>query len=323
MFLRFSLRLILALFLQLTAGGAAARARAEAQEFRFQDGGSAIFYTLDIAPWSSGPTRAAPQQWMFVLAGSGCRSMGPYLPEYFTGLEGAAGALRIFILHKRHIAPDADGSHCSEAFVRADHASRWLADQQEFIARQLALSRPQPEPRVLLLGISEGAELVPQLAKKITAVSHLALLSHSGLAPLDAYQALAQRYPHMRQGWQEVQQALAGMPPDQDTARIHGRSWRYWSEAAASTQQHDILASGLPVLLAVGEADTLIPAPAVAQLQQRFLEAGNTNLTILRFPQADHGLQSPERNFLPDFFHQLEGWLAQTVVQKKHATKSK
>lgn len=291
------------------------RAVVPAQEFRFGDGGTAIFYTLDKAPWSAVPQpEARPRQLLFVLPGSGCRSMGRWLPDYFTGLEGEAGAIRVFILHKRHIAPDADGRQCSEAFIRADHPSRWLADQLEFITQQLAQAGPLQ--RVLLLGISEGAELAPQLAQRIPAVTHVALLSHSGQAPLELYRELAHSYPDMQQGWLALQQALATAPADPDAARLHGRSWRYWAEAAASRQSQDLLASNLPLLLALGQADPLIPPQAAAQLQQRFAAAGKQNLTLLEYPQADHGLSSPQRNFLPDFMHSLERWLALARTQQ-------
>jgi hypothetical protein len=37
---------------------------------------------------------------IFVVAGAGCGSMGRYLPQYFTGLEGESGLTRISVLQK-------------------------------------------------------------------------------------------------------------------------------------------------------------------------------------------------------------------------------
>jgi hypothetical protein len=68
---------------------------------------------------------AAPVNLIFVVAGAGCGSMGRYLPQYFTGLEGESGATRISVLQKRHISDQASGDECSEAFIRADHLSQW------------------------------------------------------------------------------------------------------------------------------------------------------------------------------------------------------
>jgi hypothetical protein len=100
--------------------------------FTFADGGVALFYQWDKQPWqtetaASAPTSsvAAPVNLIFVVAGAGCGSMGRYLPQYFTGLEGESGATRISVLQKRHISDQASGDECSEAFIRADHLSQW------------------------------------------------------------------------------------------------------------------------------------------------------------------------------------------------------
>lgn len=293
------------------AAGCATPARdggVAAHSFRFADGGTAFYYQIDKA---LGPMPAdAPENLLFVVAGSGCASMGRYLPEYFTGLEGEAGPLRILVLTKRHIAPGADGRQCSDAFVRDDHPSRWLDDQAEFIAVQLHAAGRTPR-RVAVLGISEGAETAPQLALRDPRITHLALLAHSGMAPLDAYRALAQRYPHMQDGWQVVQQALAAPPPDPDAARIHGRSWRYWAEAAAVPQRQNLLATTVPLFVALGGADPLIPPGAAEALQADFVRHGKSNLRLERVPGADHGFVSPERVRLPDVLHRLDLWLAQ------------
>ncbi|MDE2429522.1 MAG: alpha/beta hydrolase [Burkholderiales bacterium] len=284
-----------------------------AHTFVFSDGGEAIFYTLDKAPWSAAPQPAppAPRNVLFVVAGSGCQSMGRFLPGYFTGLEGESGATRIFILHKRFISPASEADHCSDAFVRADHLSQWQSDQHEFIVQQLAqLTQQGVHPlRIALLGISEGAELVPLLAREIPAVTHIALLSHSGMAAFDVYAALAARYPHMQKGWLQLQQALANRPADQDAMRIHGRSWRYWAELRDLHPQANLLATCLPVLIAVGDADSLIPPNAPDRLQADLFAAGKHDVSVLHFPDADHGLRADGRHYLPDFMHQMDLWL--------------
>jgi hypothetical protein len=86
---------------------------------------------------------AAPVNLIFVVAGAGCGSMGRYLPQYFTGLEGESGATRISVLQKRHISDQASGDECSEAFIRADHLSQWQADQRAFIQAQLRQFKQQ------------------------------------------------------------------------------------------------------------------------------------------------------------------------------------
>ena len=63
------------------------------RHFRFADGDSAIFYTLDKSLSTSSPQHF--DTLMFVIGGSGCDSMQYFLPHYFRGLEGESGPIRI------------------------------------------------------------------------------------------------------------------------------------------------------------------------------------------------------------------------------------
>ncbi|MFZ6656563.1 alpha/beta hydrolase family protein [Undibacterium sp. TJN19] len=289
-------------------------------DFRFADGGHAIYYQLEKSalPLSralASQTAGVTDNLMFVISGSDCISMGAFLPQYFTGLEGESGSINIFILHKRYIPPGGNGVSCGEAFVRNDYPSRWQADQLEFISAQLAAlaQRGQHPKRLIIFGISEGAELAPILAQHVHA-THLVLVSHAGLNALDAYRTLAQQHASMQVGWQQLQAALGEVPADKDTMRIHGRSWRYWSEIATIPQQHNLLQAGIPILLGVGEADPVIPPFALDHLQAAF-QAANRQIRILRFPNAGHNLAGDGENYLPDFMHQLDNWLLETPAR--------
>ncbi|MEB0139759.1 MULTISPECIES: acyl-CoA thioester hydrolase/BAAT C-terminal domain-containing protein [unclassified Undibacterium] len=278
------------------------------QRMQFEDGGSALYYVFDKHLAAAEDTEAALVNVMFVVAGAGCRSMGSILPAYFTGFEGESGRSRIFVLQKRFIAALSDGQRCSAEFVRADHLSQWRADQLAFIRARLAELGGAPQ-RVVLFGISEGAELLPLLAAALPQTTHLVLLSHSGMNAGTVYRALAAEYPHMARGWQQLQAALALRPADPTQLLIHGRSWLYWDEILNLPQSQGLLESNLPILLGVGEADSLIPPHSLDKLQQLFASAGSQRLVIRGFPQADHGLQGPYRNYLADFMWQFELWL--------------
>ncbi|MBR7794360.1 dienelactone hydrolase family protein [Undibacterium sp. FT147W] len=284
--------------------------------FTFADGGNALFYQWDKQPWQSDTAAmASPVNLLFVVAGAGCGSMGRYLPQYFTGWEGESGLTRIRVLLKRHISAQANGETCSEAFIRADHLSQWRADQLAFIQAQLRQFKQQGmQPRrVILLGISEGAELVPLLARDLPQITHLALLANAGNSAIPTYRALAAIYPHMQQGWDVLSRALASSPADPEQARIHGRGWRYWSEIAID-QTRNLLAARLPVFAGIGEADTLIPPGAANALRKAFSDAGRSDFQLRIYPAADHGLRSPDKNYLPDFMWQLDQWLLEDCV---------
>src|SRR5205823_951899 len=161
-----------------------------ANAFRFRDGGEAIYFTF-----VNGINHAErdPDTYVFAFSGSGCASMKYWLPHYFRGLDGESGRLRIFVLHKRFIEEWTWDRiwGCSDAFVEADHPSQWLSDYTEFIETKLAERRPR---RVVLLGISEGAEVIPWLAQRIAGVTHAVLLSSGGMDPLDAYRMQAEKH---------------------------------------------------------------------------------------------------------------------------------
>lgn len=284
-----------------------------AGRFAFQDGQRAIYFEVDKAGIARSQVAGQIDNLVFVVSGSDCISMGPFLPQYFTGLGDESGVTKIMILHKRHILPGSNGSDCGEAFVIDDHLSRWQKDQLEFISTQLtALKKSGIQlKRIVLFGISEGAELVPLLARQ-TGATHLVLLSHGGLNALDAYRSLAVQHAHMHQGWLELQTAMAKQPDDQDASRIHGRSWRYWSEIATVTQRQNLLNAGLPIFLAAGEADPVIIKAALNDLRQSFQAAGKP-IRITLYPDADHGLNSRTKNYLPDFMHQVDNWLMESM----------
>lgn len=302
----------------LATPAATASSALQPSTFTFADGGVALFYQWDKQPWqaettASAPTIfvAAPVNLIFVVAGAGCGSMGRYLPQYFTGLEGESGLTRIRVLLKRHIRAQDSGDECSEAFIRADHLSQWRADQLAFIKTQLRQfnERGIRPRRVILLGISEGAELVPLLARDVPQITHLALLANVGNSAIPTYRALADIYLHMQQGWDVLSRALASSPADPEQSRIHGRSWRYWSEIAGVDQTRNLLAARLPVFVGIGEADTLIPPGAANALRKAFSDAGRSNLQLRVYPGADHGLRGEHKNYLPDFMWQLDQWL--------------
>ncbi|MES2037005.1 MAG: dienelactone hydrolase family protein [Pseudomonadota bacterium] len=285
------------------------RVAVHANHFQFSDGGKAIYFEMDKKPWQQQDADTPLINVIFVISGSDCVSMGPFLPQYFSGLEGESGRTRIFIMHKRHILPGSNGTSCGESYTRADHPSRWQVDQLEFMRAQLAALQTQGQTpqRLIIMGISEGAELAPILAQQLHA-THLVLLSHAGMNALDVYAALARENPAMLPAWQQLQTSLSITPIDADTVRIHGRSWRYWSEIAATLQTANLLALDIPILLALGDADPVIPGDAIAQLQQHF-QAAKKTIIIRRFPDAGHSLSAKDKNYLPDFMHQIDLWL--------------
>ncbi|MFZ6845577.1 alpha/beta fold hydrolase [Undibacterium sp. RuTC16W] len=324
------------------ASVATSSARIPPQHFDFADGGRTTFFSIDNHVFSSafqsdqaqfGHAAASLATLVFVVPGSGCVSMGKYLPDYFRGLEGESGTLRILILQKRHSQQDDPG--CSDAFIRDDHLSRWQADQSEFIEAQLRLlqSQGQHPRRIVMMGISEGAELAALLAATHPVITHLVMISNGGMQPLDAFRLLAsQRNQAGDAGLlaevQRIDEALLSALPqilDKTSGNaahtaaftplierqilINGRSRQYWQELNQLRHSENLLSLNKPILLCMGSADQAVPVESADWLEQQFRALKKTNLQRHIFPDADHGLRSPLGAHLPDCLHQMDLWL--------------
>jgi hypothetical protein len=210
-----------------------------AHRFAFADGGTARYFVLD----KSSNTARPPSIYLFMIPGSDCGNMDGLLPGYFKGLDGRAGATRIFILHKRFIGIDPQGN-CSKDFVRADHPARWLADQEEFIRTELAAAdaNGQPPDTIVVAGISEGAEIAPVLARRIPTVTHVALLANGGMDPFDAYRLQMQRH-----GFNRALEDIARLcVTPSDSIEAAERTCRYWQELKAIRHTDNLLALDIP-----------------------------------------------------------------------------
>ena len=275
------------------------------QRFAFRDGGETHYFEFVRALT---PTPSEAESWIFVFPGSGCASIGSHLPSYFRGLEGESGPLRVFVLEKRHSNPKSDAQPCTDRFVRDDHPRRWLSDYNEFVAAQLARRQPL---RVVLVGISESGEVVPRLASEIAHVTHVVLLASPGADPLDAFRRQAAKY--RMAGADEVLAVLSGPPPtDVDGTMVAGRSYRYWAELAELATRASLLQLRIPILIGIGEADRMVPAELAFETRDLLASSGRASLTLLAFANADHGLVdvSNGRRRLPDFWHNVDLWLA-------------
>ncbi len=279
-----------------------------ARHFQFRDGGHAIFFALDKS--LALEPAAEPETFIFVISGSDCTSMQYFLPQYFRGMEGESGPLRIFILQKRFIEARTWGRTfgCSRDFIKADHPSRWIADQTEFIHAQLDLAhqRGASPQRVVVAGISEGGDIAPVLAHAIAGVTHAVIIANGGMNPLDAYRLQAKIH-----GFSAALAALGVLdtPPADPDARAHyivGRTWRYWAELRDLRHTESLLALSIPIWMAMGDADQAVPIASALYLRDQFALHGKTNLTLMVYPDADHSLRIKEYIFLTDFWRVLD-----------------
>ncbi|WP_157979206.1 alpha/beta hydrolase [Rhodoferax ferrireducens] len=249
-----------------------------------------------------------------VLPGSGCTGWLPVAPRYFAGLLHA----ELLVLHKPGVNVSAGlAPECTPDFVENDKLSSWRNH-----ARAALQAHPTPFPPpfppdpvlpVLLVGISEGAELLPELASQVPALAGVVMISAPGLDPRDAGELQARRLGH-EPAWQALARAQASNASD-DTV-IEGRTLAYWRDFWHWRLAQPLLDAPWPLLRVWGDADGLVPVTAYQQFAQ-LAHHRAAPFCDLRLPAADHGLQGEppgQRDGLQWLWARLEAWARQPAA---------
>ncbi|WP_370540332.1 alpha/beta hydrolase [Acidovorax sp. ACV01] len=232
--------------------------------------------------------RTAPLRYrVIVIPGSGCAGMGPIADRYFAGLLHA----QVLVLHKPGVDPQARTApaDCARDFVQQDRLSTWLAHARAALVADAQQREREGAPALpqLLVGISEGAELLPALAPEVPQLAGLVVLASSGLDPQEAGALQAQRL-EAQADWEELGRVVAGRRPDSAVAQ--GRSLGYWRDLWNWPLTLPLVQSPWPLVQVWGSDDALVPAPAY----ERFAEMAAVRTVpycARRIDGADHGLQ--------------------------------
>jgi hypothetical protein len=259
----------------------------------------------EVAIWRPSPSAAHTPQAehlqpsidrVYVVPGSGCTGMAPILPSYFEGLS----AREIIVLHKPHVrASDwPRPTPCRPGFIAQDDLASGSRAWRSFMAQDMR-EHPVPAARVLLMGISEGAELLPGLMADWPDVGLALLLGSTGLDPWEALMLQLER-EHDASFAQALQARLnegaAGTPSQSSATTLkadeealiggrtlsHWRTLRHWPVAAPLGQ------SRTHTLVLMGGADAVQPPEGLLRFEKRHLRPGMCTRLV---PGADHGLR--------------------------------
>ena len=243
-----------------------------------------------------------------VLPGSGCTGWTPVAARYFVGLLHA----ELLVLHKPGVDINAGlAAECPPEFVAHDTLSSWRDHARAALQAHFTPSPTSRNPSldlpVLLVGISEGAELLPTLADSVPGLAGVVMLSAPGLDPRDAGELQARR---LAQGaaWLALQAAQAS--GERDDHWVEGRTLAYWRDFWHWPLAQPLLTAPWPLLRVWGDADEAVPVTAY----QRFGQLAQTRTAAfcdLRLPGADHGLQRQppdQRDGVQWLWARLEAW---------------
>lgn len=250
---------------------------------------------------------AAPARYRLIyLPGSGCSGLAPVADRMFRGLLHGQLAL----LHKPGVSLDAGAApaECTTEFVQSDDMRSWLTQAKAAVLalQETASAASDAALPLILVGVSEGAELLPFLAA-MPGVAGLVMISGSGLDPVEAGALQAARLGETSE-WQALARAQASSLPDE---HVHdGRTLRYWRSLWDWHSEEALLSLPMPLLQAWGDADELLPAEAYERFAERARHRPG-GYCQLRFVGADHGLQAAGRDGLQKVWALIEQWARQ------------
>ena len=250
------------------------------------------------------PSLAPPPRYRVLLVpGSGCDSLAPSADRLAAGLLHA----QVVLLQKPHLrlhglsGAAAAADDCPTDFVQADALPAW-ADSARQLAAQ-ALLHTNPKLPLVLVGLSEGAELLPTLAAAYPHAVLLVLVGHAGLDPAALGSLQAQR-TGQTVAWQQLQTDTAPGSPSQDVL-LQGRHWRYWKALWTWPLAAPLLAAPQPLLQVWGGDDALLPQQAFEAFRQ-LAQGRAAGYCGRRFDGADHQLRSAQADHLQTVWAWLE-----------------
>jgi hypothetical protein len=258
----------------------------------------------EVAIWRPAPTASEPIasasppsiERVYVVPGSGCTGMAPILAHYFEGLK----AREFIVLHKLHVhaADWPRPTPCRPGFVAQDELASWSLAWRSFMDQDLR-ERPVPLARVVLVGISEGAELLPGLMANWPDVGLSVLLGSTGLDPWDALLMQLQREhdPLFAGSLQArldapsgdaAKHAPANEASPSDERLVGGRTLSYWRTLRHWPMAVPLGTSRTPTLVLMGDADGVQATEGLTRFAQ---EQHRPWLCTRLVPGADHGLR--------------------------------
>jgi pimeloyl-ACP methyl ester carboxylesterase len=157
---------------------------------------------------------------------------------------------------------------------------------------------------VLAVGHSEGGDIAAGLAAVRDEVTHVAVLAGAGGCQW-AELVMLLRHDLREEGLteteieEEVQKLFASYSaimeaPDSVDDMFYGHAFRRWSSYGRRTPAESLVDAKAAIYLAQGTTDTAVPIESFDHVVVELLRRGRTDVTVRRYPDADHGFATPD-----------------------------
>lgn len=268
--------------------------------------------------YASRPPRPAPI--LLMIQGSGCGRVvktangQSYSTLYNLIPFAAESRFTVVAVEKPFSSEDVNGGEavkCGADFNATFSAESWLTALQTVLNE--VRRRPDVDPRrTVVLGMSEGAVMASLLGGRDPRVTEAIVVSGSGTSQLfdfivGAYNGCFDRSACLADIMRQV--AAIRADPDSATAFAWGHPYKRWTSFFALDPGAELLRSRARVYLALGTADTSVPALSQEVAVARLLAAGR-DVTVRRVAGGDHGLMNPGKPDFADLDRELRAALA-------------
>lgn len=252
--------------------------------------------------WSLDRTQGEEPAALVVLAqGSGCLSVDRNANLALT--RAAFPSFAAMTVEKYGVmlgdAPADDHLDCSDPFL-SHHTMTQRVEDYLAVLEGLKSERWW-NGRVVLIGGSEGGDVMARLAEPAKADAAILISSGGGLTfgemvRLSIMQEM-ERHSVPQEQWPPVDVMFARARENPDSTEIWiGSSLKFWADAIDHRTMDDMLTARTEFLLIQGGGDESAPAEHARIITDCFAADGRCNLTYWEFPGLDHGLVDAEGN---------------------------
>jgi uncharacterized protein len=246
-------------------------------------------YMPDVIPRGGVPGVA-------VVHGSG--QMTRQMARYVVGPLNAIG-LAVLAYDKRGVG-DSTGNYFNVGTVNSVEALGRLADDASRAAKVLASHRGVDPKRVGLYGQSQAGWIIPIAASRDPGLSFLIIVS--GPAVSVGYEILHGRLTN------ELNPSAATVSPEEAERQLKAFTGPHGYDPMPT-----LTALTTPTIWLMGDKDINLPLKETVEALQKLPQTSNGVLTLIRYPQGDHGLFRPDHTREP-YFEDIRAWLGKRQI---------